>query len=290
MRKLQNNQMLLGWLLLLPALAIIGTFIFYPMFQAFSYSFVKWDFFSEKQYVGISNYKYLLLEDLVFKKTLFNTFYFTISNMIGSLVLALAVALVASKEMKGIGFLRTMQFIPVVIPMAIAGIVWKLMFEPSFGAINSILEGLGIPAQMWLFDKNLAMPTVILLSIWKDFGLYMIIFVGGLQKIPDELYEAIHMDGANRWQAFWRLTLPMLKPTTFFVSTMLMINSFKVFDQVWVMTQGGPGTATITMVTYIYQRVLESVGVATSASVVLFVIVLVLMFLQYRVVGRENKS
>lgn len=289
-RKLQNNQTFLGWLFVFPALAIIGLFIFYPMLQAVSYSFLKWDFFSDKQFVGLSNYKYLLFEDLVFRKTLLNTFYFTICNMFGSIVLALAVAIVASRELKGISVLRTMQFIPVVIPMAIAGIVWKLMFEPTFGAVNSIIEMLGLPTQMWLFDKNLAMPTVILLSIWKDFGLYMIIFVGGLQKIPDELYEAIYMDGASRWQAFWNLTLPMLKPTTFFVSTMLMINSFKVFDQVWVMTQGGPGTATITLVTYIYQRVLESVGTATAASVLLFIIVLALMFIQYRLVGRDNKA
>ncbi|MGF7049632.1 ABC-type sugar transport system permease subunit [Paenibacillus sp. DS2015] len=289
MLKLQNNQKFLGWLLVLPALIIIGMFIFYPMLQAFSYSFVKWDFFSEKQYVGLSNYKYLIFDDLVFRKTLINTFYFTLFNVFGSLALALSIALVASREMKGVGFFRTMQFVPVVIPMAIAGIVWKLMFEPSFGAINSILEWFGLPTQMWLFDKSLAMPTVILLSVWKDFGLYMIIFVGGLQKIPGELYEAIHIDGANRWQAFWKLTLPMLKPTTFFVTTMLMINSFKVFDQVWVMTQGGPGTSTITLVTYIYQRVLESVGIATAASVILFVIVLILMFLQYRIVGRDDK-
>ena len=156
------------------------------------------------------------------------------------------------------------------------GMVWKMIYEPQYGVINQVLAGLGIQGPQWLYDSKVALIAVIIFNVWKEFGLYTIIFIGGLQKIPKELYESAAIDGANSWVTFWRVTLPMLRPIMYFATTILLINSFKAFDHIWVMTSGGPGNSTSTLVTYIYAKVFDNVGLASAASFVLFIIVLLI--------------
>ncbi len=285
---LERKQNLLGWLLVLPAVIILGGFFIYPMVYSLIVSLFKWDLLGSKTFIGLDNYSFLLFKDVVFKKSLINTLYFSIFYIIGSLLLSLGTAMIVQQQLKGIRTIRTILMTPLVIPMAITGIIWSLLYEP-YGFVNALLDIFGVQGKEWLFNSKYAMPAVILVSIWQSFGLYTIIFVTGLQQIPNNLYESMSIDGAGKWKMFQHLTLPMLKPTTFFVTTLLLINSFKVFDQIWVMTQGGPGNSTITLVVYMYQKVFSSVGLATAASSILFIIVLCLVFIQYYLMGREDK-
>jgi ABC-type sugar transport system permease subunit len=284
-----RKQNVIGWLLSLPAVVFLGAFFIFPMIYAFFISFFKWDLLGDKEFVGWRNYEFLLTEDSIFSTTLWNTFLFSLCYVLGSLLLALGTALLVHRPLKGIRLVRTLVMTPLVIPMAITGIIWTLLYSPQ-GFINAFLEMFGINGQNWLFQSELALPAIIIVSIWQSFGLYAIIYVTGLQQIPQEHYEGMEMDGANAWQRFIHLTLPSLKPTTFFVVVLLLINSFKVFDQIWVMTKGGPGNATMTLVVYMYQKIFTSFGLATAASGIMFAIVLCFVFIQYFFLGREDKA
>ncbi|HEY8529519.1 MAG TPA: sugar ABC transporter permease [Paenibacillaceae bacterium] len=285
--RLLNNQAFLGWMLVLPAVVILGTFFFYPMIYALVLSFFSWNLLGAKTFVGFANYAFLF-SDPEFRRALWNTVYFTVFNLAGTFVLSLGVALLVTRESWGYRIFRTVSLMPLVIPMVITGIIWGLLLEPT-GVINVVLDLVGIEGKEWLYNSKWAMPAIILVSIWHSFGLYILLFVAGLQTIPDELYEAASIDGAGRWKSFRHITLPMLKPTTFFVLTLLLINSFKAFDTIWVMTQGGPGNSTTTLVVYMYQKIFTSVGDATAASIVLFLIIFVLVLFQYSLMGREEK-
>ncbi|MEK3723879.1 carbohydrate ABC transporter permease [Paenibacillus sp. FSL H8-0034] len=283
-----RRQLLLGYLLLFPTLLFVILFIYGPMAQAVYYSFYKWDLLGSKQFVGIRNYDFLFTQDLVFKTVIWNTIVYTFFNVLATGVLAMAAALLMKADLPGIKWFRSLIFTPVVVPMAVMGLIWKMLYEPQFGAINSIIKLLGFQPQPFLYNPDLSMPAVMLVSVWKEFGLYAIILFGGLQNISKELYEAAFIDGAGKIKSFFSITLPVLRPIFFFVITMLLISSFKIFDHIWVMTEGGPGNSTSVLVTYIYVKIFNSIGLASAASVVLFALVLLITLVQYRVMGREQ--
>ena len=190
------------------------------------------------------------------------------------------IALILQNEKKISGIGRCLIFIPVVVSVTVMGMVWKMLYDPQYGMINQTLANIGIAGPSWLYDSNWAMLAVTIFNVWKEFGLYTIILVGGLQNIPKDLYEAADVSGANSWQKFWYITIPMLQPILFFVTTILLINSFKAFDHIWIMTGGGPGNATTTLVTYIYSKVFDNVGLASAASFILFAVVAVFTLLK----------
>ncbi|MGV9271693.1 carbohydrate ABC transporter permease, partial [Kitasatospora sp. NPDC003701] len=223
-----------------------------------------------------------------FRTSLLNTAVFTAITIAGTYALALATALAANRELATARIVRTITVLPAVIPMVVAGLVWKWLYEPDHGLVNTLIGLFGADGARWLFDNDLALPAVAVVSIWKEFGIYALILLGGLQRIPDEIYEAATIDRAGPWRQFRSITLPMLKPATAAVFLLLLFNSFKVFDQVWVMTEGGPGTATLTVVTFIYTRLLSDVGVASAASVVLFVILLAITLVRLKLTSREE--
>ncbi len=167
------------------------------------------------------------------------------------------------------------------------GLIWRMLYEPKFGFINKLLASVGIQGQNWLFDSDLAMVSIVIFSVWKDFGLYTLIFVGALQRIPSDLYESARLDGAGYFRTLWRITMPSLAPIMFFVITILSISTFKAFDHIWVMTQGGPGYATTVLVTYIYARVFNSVGIAAAASIFLFAMIFTVSMIQFRLRREE---
>ena len=287
MSKRKRQEMLSAYALLFPAILLLLVFMLIPMINSAWYSLFKWNLVGEKKFVGLSNFSFMFGKDASFKKALLNTCVYTIINMVSTLILALGCALLFQKQSRVNSIWRAIIFVPVVVPMTVMGMVWKMLYEPQYGAINQILSAIGISGPKWLFDSKVAMLAVILFNVWKEFGLYSIILVGGLQKIPAELYEAASVEGANWWQSFRRITMPMLRPIMFFTTTILLINSFKAFDHIWVMTNGGPGNSTTTLVTYIYTKVFDSVGLASAASVVLFVMVfLVTMVKNY--IGRDG--
>jgi ABC-type sugar transport system permease subunit len=282
----KKNQLLTGYLLLIPALVCIFLFILFPMTQSFYYSLFKWDLLGNKVFIGLNNFKFLF-KDPFFKRTMINSFLYMILSFSGTFILSMATALLMQSEVKVIRWARGAIFIPVVVPMAVMGLIWKMLYEPQFGVINQILGFFKIPPQQWLYSGKLALIAVVIFSIWKEFGLYTIILIGGLQKVPSELHEAAKIDGANSIQSFFKITIPSLKPIIFFVTTILLINSFKAFDHIWVMTQGGPGNATSVMVTFIYTRLYDSVGLASAASLVLFLIILIVTFARKKLTREE---
>jgi ABC-type sugar transport system permease subunit len=283
----RRSDSITAWLLVLPAIVIIGTFVFYPMAQAFYLSFFRWNLFGDPSYTGWDNYQALFNSE-PFRYSLRNTALFTIGNLIGTYVLALGAALLVNNELRGIKFFRTVNVLPVVIPMVIAGLIWKWIYEPQYGLANTMLALFGQDGLNWLFDSSLALPSVLLVTIWKDFGIYMLVLLAGLQGIPRDLIEAAVLDRASWWQQLRHVILPQLRPASFFVVILVMFNSFKIFDQVWVMTEGGPGNATLTVVSFIYSRLFTNVGIAAAASVLLFVLLVAVTIPQLRWSGSAN--
>ncbi|MGW4055318.1 carbohydrate ABC transporter permease [Streptomyces sp. NPDC004779] len=286
-RRRRPSGALAGWLSVAPALLVILGFTFYPMIQSMLLSTDRWNMLGPKVFVGADNYT-TILGPGTFRESLFNTLVFTVLTMAGTYVLALATAMAANRELASARFVRTITVLPAVIPMVVAGLIWKWLYEPDHGLINTLVGLVGVDGARWLFDSDLALPAVALVSIWKDFGIYALILLGGLQRIPAELYEAATIDRAGPWRQFRSITLPMLRPAGAAVFLLLLFNSFKVFDQVWVMTEGGPGTSTLTVVTFIYTKLLTDVGVASAASVVLFVILLLITVIRMRLTSREE--
>ncbi|MEU9670758.1 sugar ABC transporter permease [Streptomyces bobili] len=286
-RRRKPTGALAGWLTVAPALLIILGFTFYPMVQSMLLSTDRWNLLGPRQFVGAENYATILAPG-TFRESLLNTLVFTVITLIGTYVLALATAMAANRELASARIVRTITVLPAVIPMVVAGLIWKWLYEPDHGLINNLIGLVGVDGARWLFDNDLALPAVAMVSIWKDFGIYALILLGGLQRIPAELYEAATIDRAGPWRQFRSITLPMLRPAGAAVFLLLVFNSFKVFDQVWVMTEGGPGTATTTVVTFIYTKLLTDVGVASAASVVLFLILLLITVIRMRLTSRQE--
>ncbi|MGW6541136.1 carbohydrate ABC transporter permease [Streptomyces sp. NPDC055051] len=286
-RRRRPTGALAGWLSVAPALLVILAFTFYPMVQSMLLSTDRWNMLGPKQFVGAENYTTILSAG-TFRESLWNTVVFTAITLVATYALALATAMAANRELASARFVRTVTVLPAVIPMVVAGLIWKWLYEPDHGLVNTLIGLFGADGARWLFDNDLALPAVALVSVWKDFGIYALILLGGLQRIPAELYEAATIDRAGPWRQFRSITLPMLRPAGAAVFLLLVFNSFKVFDQVWVMTEGGPGTATTTVVTFIYTKLLTDVGVASAASVVLFVILLLITLVRLRLTSKEE--
>lgn len=268
---------------------LIGFLIFIgiPIIASLGISFTEWDLLSEPEWVGFENYQ-SLWEDPAFWAALWHTFYFIIGYIPLVMVGALGIALILNQKVKGITFFRAAYFIPVVSSWVAVSLIWKWLFNPSYGLVNYALSLIGITGPAWLHDPNWAMPAIILTSVWKDLGFVMVIYLAGLQGISKSYYEAADMDGASSWRKFWHITLPLLAPTTFFVTVISLINSFQVFDQVMIMTEGGPAGSTSVIVERIYNHAFRyfEMGYASAISWVLFFIIFAITLLQIRIQKR----
>lgn len=281
-RKIRNN--LTGYAFILPNLIGYTIFVFIPVIFSFVLSVMSWDGSKKPmQFVGLANFAEIF-GDRVFRGTLTHTIVYAVMTVIPTLILALLLAVLLNNKLKGVAIFRTAFYFPYIASIVAVGAVWNMLFQPDFGPVNEILKfiGIGNPPR-WVVDKNWAMVAVAIVSVWKYMGYYMIVYLAALQGISSSLYEAASIDGANGWQKLWRITVPMLTPTTFFVMIMLTIQCFKVFDLVYVMTGGGPGNATKTLVNYIYEKAFTSweFGPASAGAIVLFVIVLVITLIQF---------
>jgi multiple sugar transport system permease protein len=279
-----------------PALAAIGLFFFVPVLAAFVMSFTDFDIYSlgdlrYARFVGMRNYLQLL-EDPLFWKALGNTVYFLVVGGPLSIGVSLGAAmLLQSKLVRYQSFFRFVYFAPVVTTLVAVAIVWRFIYHPRFGVLNFFLSLLGVDMIDWLGDPRWAMPAIIILAIWKNFGYNMIIFIAGLQNIPASLYEAASIDGAGTWQRFTKITLPMLAPTTVFITIITMIGYFQLFAEPYVMTQGGPLNSTLSIVLLMYQQGFRwwNMGYSAAIAFVLFACILVVSILQTRVQGRGGE-
>src|SRR3990172_9599193 len=269
-----------AYFFLAPAMISIFVFFFIPVIAAFIISFTDFDIYylgnySNLRFIGLKNYSDLLGNEL-FWTSLRNTFYFVVAASPLSIAVSLGAALILnSKLVKLNAVFRLAYFIPVVTTLVAVAIDWRFIYHPRFGMLNYLLSFWGLNPIDWLGDPFWAMPSIILMSIWKNFGYNMIIFIAGLQNIPEQLYEAAVLEGASGWQQFKKITLPMLAPTTVFISIITMIGNFQLFAEPYVMTQGGPLNKTLSVVQYMYQEGFRwwNMGYSASIAFVLFIIV-----------------
>ena len=280
-RKIISKNYFWAFLFILPAFLGTLIFIIIPIFISFGLGFVKWDLIGAPEFAGIKNYSDLFF-DKVFYKVLWNTFYYASVTAIFSILIPLILAYTLDRKIKGSAIYKSAYFIPYVTPMIVIAIVWAWIFDPNYGILNWAL-GIGDSIK-WLYDEKFAMPALIIVSVWKNIGYNMIIFLAGLQSIPESVNEACELDGATGFKRFFHVTLPLLSPTMFFVSIMTVISSFQVFDLIYLMTEGGPENSTMVMVYWLFKQAFEyfNIGKASAIAYVLFVIILLLTLIQWK--------
>ena len=279
---------------LAPALLLIAVFFLIPAGASLLLSLTDFDLYAvadpaDLRFMGARNYQ-ALLNDPLFWTAVRNTAYFVIvGGPLSVCVSLLAALLVTASATRMMALFRTIFFVPVVTSLVAVAVVWRYLYHTRFGLLNYALGLIGIAPHDWLGDPRLAMPAIILLSVWKNFGFNMVILVAGLQSIPERLYEAARIDGAGPWATFWRVTLPMLAPTAVFVALMTLIGNFQLFAEPYVMTQGGPAHSTLSLVLYMYEEGFRwwSFGYAAAIASVLFAIILTVTALA-RWRGRER--
>ncbi len=283
-RKVQDA--LVAYSFIAPNFLGFAVFTLGPILFAFVLAFMHWDGSNAITFAGLDNF-WRLFEDKAFKDAFWNTIIYTVVSVPATLACALGLAILLNQKILGRDFFRTAMFFPYVASLVAVAVVWNMIFNPEMGPVNMILYTLGLdPKDMpgWAADRHWAMVTVILFGVWKSMGYFMVIYLAGLQGINSELYEAADLDGANAWQKFLYVTVPQLGPTTFFVTVMLTIQSFKVFDQIYMITQGGPGTSTLVLVYHIYNEAFVSwdLGYSSMIALVLFFLVLGITVVQFR--------
>lgn len=278
-----------GWVavFLLPSLLPLLAFTVGPMVASIGISTLEWNLISEARFVGLANYR-ALAEDPVFHASLWHTIQYLAGYLPLVFVGGLGLALLLNRGLKGVALFRSIYFLPVVTSWVVVALVWRWLLSPTGGIVNTALAAIGIDGPGWWTDPSWAMPSVILASAWKDLGFVMVIFLAGLQAIPGEVEEAARVDGASAWQRFRNVTLPLLSPSSFFVVIISLINGFQVFDQVFVMTGGGPAGATTVVVEQVYTNAFRygQMGYAAAMSWVLFAIILAVTLFQFRMQRR----
>lgn len=285
----RRRRILVAYTFMLPSLIVLAVFMFYPLIRAAILSFTNYSVFGVTKYVGLSNY-ITLVHSSQFWGDLVNTVYYAGVTTPVSVALALALALLLNRRgLPARGVLRAAIFLPAVVSLAVAAIPFRLMFTPSIGLITYWLGAVGVHSTDWLDSTTLAMPAVIIVGIWKNVGFYMVIYIAGLQTIPKEFYEAARIDGASAWRRFRNITWPLLSNTTMFVTIIALIASFQAFDQIFVMTQGGPAFSTETLVMLIYRQGFQQfqLGYASAIGYVLVLIILLFSLFQMRYFNRR---
>ncbi|WP_342546188.1 sugar ABC transporter permease [Paenibacillus sp. FSL P2-0089] len=280
---LAREAQVTGWLFISPMLLGFTLLLLFPMGKALYMSLNDWPLLGGHRFVGLDNYKDIAVDPL-FWKVFGNTAYFTLGLVPFNIVLALMLALLLSRSLKGIGIFRTAIFVPVMTSLIVWSIVWKYMFATDSGLINQLLMLFNIKGAAWLYDERLAMPAVIMTSVLKNVGLNMVLFIAAIQQVSRSLYEAAELDGAGKTKTFFNVTLPMITPTVFLTVVMTVIGSLKVFGQIYVMTQGGPSNSTKVLVYYIWEKAFKlfQMGYASALAFVLFFVVLILTLLQWQ--------
>ncbi|MCR2783493.1 MULTISPECIES: sugar ABC transporter permease [unclassified Microbacterium] len=288
--KLTLRNTLLGWSFILPNFLGFATLTLVPVVTLFYMSMTNWNVFGTATWVGFANFE-RLIGDGSFRISFWNTIYYAALHIPLTIVASLGLALLLNNKLRGVAFFRTAAFLPYITSIVAIAVVWNLLFSPDYGPINQILRAVGMANPPgWLTSSDWAMPAVVIVSTWRDMGYYMILFLAGLQTVPRELYEAARVDGAGAWQRFRNVTIPCLRPTMFFVTVMLTINSFKIFDLILVMTDGGPGQSTSVISQFIYRKGFEEnqFGYASSAAVVLFFLCIGVTIFQFIWNKRRN--
>jgi multiple sugar transport system permease protein len=281
---LRRREAIAAYLFLLPNIIGFLLFTVLAVIASAVISLTNWDLLSPAQFVGLANYRHLIFDDPLFRTVLWNTAYFTLVGVPASIIIALGLALALNTGIRALPWFRAAYFLPVITATVVVALIWRWFYNPDFGVLNYVLYQLGVESPPnWLASQVWAMPAVIIVAVWKQVGYNMVIFLAGLQAIPQDLYEAAAIDGAGRWQRFWNITLPLLTPTTFFILVISVIGSLQAFDAILILTDGGPANATRTIVYHIWQQafVFLEMGYAAAVSWILFFFIFSFTLLQW---------
>jgi multiple sugar transport system permease protein len=280
----RRSETVAAYLFLSVPLLLFLIFIVLPLLATVGLSFFSWDMFTPPRFVGLLNYQQVIHDPAV-AAAFVNTFVFTVVTLIIHIVLAVLLALAVSRAMPRLlrYFLRSAFFFPLLVSSAASALIWLYMLDPSFGFLDYYLQRLGWSSPPnWLLSPGTALPTLIAFDVWRTLGYTFVLVLAGLQSIPQQLYEAATVDGANAWNRFWHVTIPMLSPTLLLVSVIGFIGAFQIFDPMYIMTQGGPGNATLSAVQELYQVAFQSfrIGYGSAVSVSVAAVILIVSALQ----------
>lgn len=284
--KRQRREILVAYLFLSPALLLFVIFIASPFLGAFGLSLFSWDMFTSPQFVGLANYTELLTDSAA-HTAIWNTVIFTFWSLVLHLGFGMLLALAVNRAISGVlkYFLRTVYFFPFIMSWASVALMWLYLLDPNFGIVNFYLSKLGLPTPDWLQTTSTALPALIAVDLWRTLGFTFVILLAGLSSVPPHFYEAARLDGAGAWKRFWYVTLPMMSPTLLFTCIITVVGAFQIFDPMFIMTSGGPGISTTSIVLYIYQTGFQSfqMGYAATLALVVFVVIMVLTIIQLRI-------
>lgn len=280
--RLMDNENFVGFLFVAPLILGLIVFTYGPVLAAFVLSFTKGDYISTPKWIGLGNYG-ALLDDKLFWKSLNNTLYYVAGVVPVGMALSLLLALAMNQKLRGIVVFRTIFFLPTISSSVAISLMWLWIYNPEYGALNFLLDQVGIKGPAWLSSPDWAMPAVMIMAVWRGLGYNMLIYLAGLQGIPEIYYEAADIDGAGPWAKFWNITLPMLSPTNFMLLILGLIGAFQVFEYTYVMTSGGPVYSTLTLVLHVYNNAFRNfqMGYASALAYVVFFVLLILTMIQF---------
>ena len=285
----KRHEAIVGYLFILPTYIGFVIFILYPLIESMRISFLDFSILRESEYIGLDNYA-AMLSDTRLRIAYINTIVFTLAAVFFNAGIGLILAVLLNRRLPTLirNLYRSVFFFPVLVAHTYIAVIWRFLYQQDTGVINYYLSFLGIEAIPWLSHAHWAMAAIIIMDVWKNTGFAMLVFLAGLQSIPHTYYEAAQLDGANERQLFFRITIPLLSPTIFFILVIFMIGALQVFDTIIVLTAGGPGDATRSVVLYIYEIAFRSfdMGYAAAVSMTLFAIILVLTMLQFAISRR----
>lgn len=283
LRRWRHSDAPWAHLLLLPTYVGLFGLVLGPVIAGFVLSFFRWNIISDPVFIGWGNYRELSQDDQ-FWQALRNTVYYVVGTIPPAVAISLALALALNQPLRGRALFRTTYFLPVVSSTVAVAVLWGWMYNTQIGLFNYLLGLVGIPKVPWITSETWAMPAVIIMSVWKSLGYNMILFLAGLQSIPQDYYEAAEIDGAGSFRRFWDITLPLLSPTTFLVVILSVIASFQVFEQTYILTGGGPANSTLTLVLMIFYSGFQDfrMGYASAIAYVLFSLVFIVTMIQWR--------
>lgn len=285
MKTYSKSETRWAWFFLAPCLLGLLVFTYIPIMASLGLSFSYWNLLGIPKFVGLENYA-AVLNDPLFWKSFATTWTFVIISGFLEVAVALLLAVWLNRAIRGQSFFRTAYFLPFITPMVSVALVWGWLYDPTYGLINWLLQQAHLIDKPipWLYDPKTALWAVMILRVWKDIGYNIVIFLAGLQTVSPSLYESANLDGANSWQIFWRVTLPMITPTLFFIGIMTLINGFQSFDSVYLLTQGGPEHSTELLVYWMFKNAFEfyKIGPASAIAYILFVVILLLTLGQWQ--------
>jgi len=290
-KRYSKREVIYGLIFASPAIIFFGAFYIFPIFRAFQISFYKWDILGTPSYTGLGNFKRLLTLG-EFYQSLRASLYYAFGTAVPIWFLAMGFALAFNNKFRFNTSYLVIFYIPVVIPLIVWTILWRLMYHPSYGLLTFVTKPLGLVNIPWLTSSKLAMPSIIILSIWKGTPAYMIIYLAGLTSIPKEYIEAAQIDRATKFQTFRYIIVPLLKPVILYVVIISVIIAFQIFDPFYAMTAGGPGSTTRVVPLFVYQSAFHhlKMGIASAASIIFFSMILILSFILLKVFGFEREE